>query len=84
MEVKCEFEVSYLTQRWSKSGKQFIEELAIDTLRGNPFGTQIRPPLRDTKIELTGDLFARHFGVEQSAAIDLFETIAVLSIFMQF
>ncbi|WP_185711468.1 gliding motility-associated C-terminal domain-containing protein [Tannerella forsythia] len=77
MEVKREFEVSYLTQTWSKSGKRFIEELAIDTLRGNPFATQIRPPLRDTKIELTGDLFARHFGVEQSAAIDLFETVAI-------
>ncbi len=49
MEVKREFEVSYLTQAWSKSGKRFIEELAIDTLRGNPFATQIRPPLRDTK-----------------------------------
>ena len=66
-----------LTQKWSESGKQFIEELAMDTLRGNPFGTQIRPPLRDTKIELTGDLFARHFGVERSAATDLFKTAAI-------
>ena len=36
-EVKREFEVSYLTQKWSESGKQFIEELAMDTLRGNPY-----------------------------------------------
>lgn len=77
-ELKREFEVSYLTQKWRESSKMFVEELLIDTIKGNPFSSSLkRPPLSDTKIELTGDLFARHFGVEKSASIDRFEAVAL-------
>ena len=77
-EVKREFEVSYLTQVWKEQRKSFAEELLIDTLRGNPFDEALhRPPLTDTKIELTGDLFARAFGVEQTATLDRYEAVAL-------
>ena len=77
-EVKREFEVSYFTQTWSQQSRTFTEQLHIDTLRGNPFNELLhRPPLTDTKIELRGDLFARTFGLEQTATVDRYEAVAL-------
>ena len=78
MELKRAFEVSYLTQTWSEQTRTFTEQLLIDTLSGNPFDVSLsRPPLTDTKIDLTGDLFARAFGVEQTATIDHYQAVAL-------
>lgn len=78
MELKRAFEVSYLTQTWSEQTHTFTEQLLIDTLSGNPFDVSLsRPPLTDTKIDLTGDLFARAFGVEQTATIDHYQAVAL-------
>lgn len=71
--VPRKYEVSYWTLVWNESNKQFSDILTIDTL-DQPIRKSIKSlPLRDTDIELSGDLIARHFGVEKSFKIDFFE-----------
>ncbi|MDR3262435.1 MAG: gliding motility-associated C-terminal domain-containing protein [Tannerella sp.] len=75
--IDRQFEVSYMTQLWRESSKQFMPVLVIDTLKGNPLNTSMQPPLSDTEIQLTGDFFARYFGTEKTLSTDLYEASAL-------
>jgi gliding motility-associated-like protein len=85
--VKRVFELSYETLKWNESTKRFSPEHVSKTFESHPFGTTFAPSpspeldfpliLTDTEIRLTGDLFARHFGVEKSAEIPFYEAKAI-------
>jgi gliding motility-associated-like protein len=72
------FEVSYQTLEWIESGKRYINVLKIDSAYNSRlFENTFTAPLCDTKVEVTGDLFARHFGVEKSASTDVYTAVAL-------
>ena len=66
------FELSYETLRWHEDRKRFEPLSFTKTFNTHPFATTF--PLHsddpmllaDTEITLSGDLFARHFGVEKT------------------
>jgi len=47
------------------------------TIKGDPLRTSFIPPLTDTEIQVTGDLFARHFGVEKSVSTPVYTAVAL-------
>jgi len=72
------FEVAYHTMEWIESSKRFINVLKIDSIDNSRlFTNTLAAPLCDTKVEVTGDLFARYFGVEKMATTDFYEAVAV-------
>ena len=77
--VKREFEVSYETFEWSDESKSFYPKNVQTTIDG--YSTQINDnksiPLCDTEVTLTGDQFARHFGVERSITSDTYQAVAI-------
>ncbi|MDR2920728.1 MAG: gliding motility-associated C-terminal domain-containing protein [Tannerella sp.] len=76
-EVERKYEVSYNTLLWNEQSEVFISISETDTLT-NPIGTSLDEiPLQDTDIDLTGDLYARYFGVEKEYSIDYFEASKV-------
>ncbi|MDR1102967.1 MAG: gliding motility-associated C-terminal domain-containing protein [Tannerella sp.] len=75
--VERQFEISYMTQVWNEALRQFVPVLLIDTLRGDPLNASATPPLDDTEIQLTGDFFARHFGVEETFSAGRYQAVAL-------
>jgi gliding motility-associated-like protein len=75
--VERYFEISYMTQIWNESLSQFVSALVIDTLRGDPLNASVKPPLSDTEIQLTGDFFARHFGMEKTFSAGQYQAVAL-------
>lgn len=77
--VKREFEVSYETLEWSDESKSFYPKNVQTTIDG--YAVQINDnktnPLCDTEVTLTGDQFARHFGVEKSITSDTYQAVAI-------
>jgi gliding motility-associated-like protein len=83
------FELSYKTLEWKDELKGFSPLDVSKTFDTDPFATTFRPSgapgseryfplvLTDTEITLSGDLFARHFGVETSASIPYYEAQAI-------
>ena len=72
--VKREFELRYETLEWNDVLKSFSNKSVNQVFNTDPFLTsfplnQKARFLKDTEIMLTGDLFARHFGVEKSMSI---------------
>ncbi|MDR1780728.1 MAG: gliding motility-associated C-terminal domain-containing protein [Tannerella sp.] len=76
-EIKREYEISYMTQVWNDNDQRFTSAMEILTIEGNPIGNSFKPPLDDTEIQLTGDLFARHFGVEKTYSTGLYNAVAL-------
>jgi gliding motility-associated-like protein len=87
--INREFELSYRTLEWKDELKSFSTLDVSKTFDTDPFATTFRPAgapgserhfpliLMDTEIMLSGDLFARHFGVEKSVSIPYYEAQAV-------
>ncbi|MDR1330772.1 MAG: gliding motility-associated C-terminal domain-containing protein [Tannerella sp.] len=71
------YEASLMTQIWNDAGRQFTSAMRIDTLEGDPFARTLAPPLEDTEIQLSGDLFARHFGLEKTFATAFYQAVAL-------
>jgi len=72
------FELSYKTLEWVESSKRFINVLKIDSVENSRLlDKTFAAPLCDTKIEVTGDLFARHFGVEKMMSTDTYTASAL-------
>ena len=72
--VKREFELHYETLEWNSELKIFSRKQVNQLFNSDPFSTtfplsQKDRFLADTEITLTGDLFARHFGVEKSISL---------------
>ena len=72
------FELSYQTLEWIESSKRFLNVLKIDSVDNSRLlDRTFAAPLCDTKIEVTGDLFARHFGVEKMVSTDVYTASAL-------
>jgi gliding motility-associated-like protein len=83
------FELAYQTLEWNDDLKNFLPLSVSKTFDTDPFATTFRPSgapgserhfplvLTDTEITLSGDLFARHFGIETSATIPYYEAQAI-------
>jgi len=72
------FEVTYQTLEWIEESKRFINVLTIDSVENSRLLERtFAAPLCDTKVEVTGDMFARHFGVEKMASTDLYSASAL-------
>jgi gliding motility-associated-like protein len=72
------FEISYQTLEWLESGKRFINVLKIDSVENSRLLERtFAAPLCDTKVDVTGDLFARHFGVEKMVSTELYRASAL-------
>jgi len=72
--VKREFELHYETLEWNGDLKIFSRKKVNQLFDSDPLATTFPMSdkdrfLADTEITLTGDLFARHFGVEKSISI---------------
>lgn len=75
--LKREFDITYQTMKNPEDGTAFIPKTVTDTV-DDPFnGFELKAPLCDTDVTLTGDLFARHFGVEKTMTTDVYQAIAV-------
>ncbi|MDR2120775.1 MAG: gliding motility-associated C-terminal domain-containing protein [Tannerella sp.] len=75
--LRRSYEVSYMTQVWHENSRAFMSVMRIDTLEGDPLGRSLAPPLEDTEIQLSGDLFARHFGMEKTFSTNLYQAVAL-------
>ena len=72
------FEVSYRTLEWVESNKRFIEVLKIDSVGNSELlNRTFTAPLCNTKIDVTGDMFASYFGVEQTASTEIYQAVAL-------
>lgn len=73
------FEVSYWTLGWIKTEKKFSAPIyEIRTLKETElFNTQDTVPLTDTEVKVAGDLFARHFGTEQTLSAGFYQAAAI-------
>jgi len=68
-----QYEISFTTQVWNETNKQFDSKRIIETL-DNPIHTSVENPLlADTDIKLEGDLFAYHFGVAKTYTTEIYE-----------
>jgi gliding motility-associated-like protein len=76
-ELDREFEIIYNTLEWDSSEKVFSLKALTQTVKKTPFYRSFSPPpLTDTDIQLKGDLFARHFGIEKSMSVS-FQATAI-------
>ena len=69
--LKRQFELHYETLEWVPDAKMFSNRSVNQVFDSDPFATSFPFDmkdrfLKDTEIMLTGDLFARHFGIEKS------------------
>lgn len=72
------FEVTYRTLEWLAANKRFVNVLKIDSIDNTRlFERTLEAPLCDTKVDVTGDLFARHFGVEKMASTEIYQAVAL-------
>lgn len=79
-ELKRSFVLKYNTSEEQRDGSyiDLVPVLKTDTLKGNPFEQYIRSPYMDTDFTLQGDLFARHFNMEQQVTSEWYTTTALL------
>ncbi|MDR0536462.1 MAG: gliding motility-associated C-terminal domain-containing protein [Tannerellaceae bacterium] len=76
-ELKRSFEITFNTMEWSAENKLFTQKTITKTIEGNPLGQSLTPPLCDTEITLSGDMFARHFNIENTMRTETFQAIAI-------
>lgn len=79
-ELTRSFELIYNTQEINRSEQAIsvVHKQQTDTITGKPFGLFIASPFADTDFTLKGDLFARHFNVEQQVVSDTYTATALL------
>ena len=73
--IRREFELRYETLEWNEISKSFsnrsVNQLFSSDIFSTSFPFDMKDRfLKDTEITLTGDLFARHFGVEKSVSVN--------------
>jgi gliding motility-associated-like protein len=78
-ELERSFEVVYNSLEYSEENKNFLPKIVTETLTGNPFHIPLSPPLCDTEITLKGDLFARHFKVENSISTSTHQAVSIVA-----
>ena len=78
-ELMRKFELTYNTMEFTEASRSYAITSKTQTIEGDPLEQPLPPPLCDTEVWLRGDLFARHFGVEQSAVTTTVGAVAVES-----
>jgi gliding motility-associated-like protein len=76
-ELERSFEITYRTLEYKDEDKYFSPKTFTGIFTGDPFNIPLEPPLCDTEISLRGDLFARHFNVEQSISTETYQAVAL-------
>ena len=72
------YEVMYQTMEWIEASKRFINVLKLDSVDNSRlFERTFAAPLCDTRIDVTGDMFARYFGVERMASTETYQAVAL-------
>lgn len=71
-----EFEATYQTMENAQDGSMMVTKTVTETIN-DPFKDKIGPPFCDTDVTLSGDLFARHFGVGKTITSDVYQAVAV-------
>ncbi len=71
------FDVTYTSLKWDEQQRSFSREEVARTVTGDPFAFTYKAPLCDTPVRLSGDSFARYFGVEKSALSDEYQAVAL-------
>lgn len=81
-DLEREFEVSYQTLEYKDEDKLFSEYTVTNKVKGNVLSKNVmlEAPLCDTQVTLRGDLFARHFNVEQTMTTDVYQAVAVFAV----
>lgn len=74
--LEREFEVTYQTMDYEENGSMMVTKTVTETIN-DPFKDKIGPPFCDTDVTLSGDLFARHFGVGKTITSDVYQAVAV-------
>lgn len=74
--LEREFEVTYQTMDYAENGSMMVTKTVTETVN-NPFKDKIGPPYCDTDVTLSGDSFARHFGVGKTITSDVYQAIAI-------
>lgn len=79
-ELMRTFELKYNTAEVQEHelSSSIVYKEQTDTIKGNPFGKNINAPYADTDFTLRGDLFARHFNMEQQVTTDWYTASALL------
>lgn len=75
------FELTYETmeEQGDEHSIAIVHRQKTDTIKGNPFEKTISPPpYSDTEFTLKGDLYARHFNMEQQITSDWYTSTALL------
>lgn len=67
------YELSYERLSWDESSKQFVSSFVTDILENTPTELLLDAPLKDTSFSLKGDLFSRHFGIEQELLTPVYQ-----------
>lgn len=81
-DLEREFEVSYQTLQYKEEDKLFSEYTVTNKVKGNVLSKNVmlEAPLCDTQVTLRGDLFARHFDVEQTMTTEVYQAVAVFAV----
>lgn len=74
--IKREFEITYNTLEFSEESKTFSRKEQVVTTT-EPLLQSFEAPLCDTPFRMSGDLFARHFGVEKSIRTDEYSAVSL-------
>ena len=74
-----EYNLTYRTQKWEEADRLFLSENINQPWGGEGVITEITidAPLENTDFTLTGDQFAKHFGLELSMRTPLYEAVAL-------
>lgn len=76
-ELQRSFEISYNTMEWSEASRSYVIVRAKHSIEGDPFEQAFPPPLFDTEVALQGDMYGRHFGMEQSYVTETLNAVAI-------
>ncbi len=69
--------LEYSTLKWLEDSKTFVPE-TIEYEKKEPFSEiSIDPPLQNTIFTLSGDTYAKHFGIQKSVATPEYQAVAV-------
>ena len=74
-----EYTLSYYTMELDVESCIFETVLEVNDKIKNPSEIRIDSPFRDTDFTLSGDKYARHFGIEKTMSTPVFQAVALLT-----
>lgn len=77
--LKREFDVTYQTMEETEDGTEMLPATVTETIE-TPVNGRVPAPYYDTDFTLSGDQFAKHFGVGKTMTTEVYQAIAVKAI----